>query len=173
MISLLIMMKIHYLFEPDTLPKGVLEVTFNPVILKGITPEEIGRRDTNLKMIKNTMRKVYVLIMLRKHSLSVMLWLKPLRLPVLDPIRHLYLNEVELMQDRDYTIDMRNREIVFINSDNSDTSVLHTNDIVEVNYTPDISDDSLTLAFLEDGQTYLKMLKLRIIQSIIKGVRQN
>ena len=34
-------------------------------------------------------------------------------------------------------------------------------------------DDSLTLAFLEDGQTYLKMLKLRIIQSIIKGVRQN
>ena len=151
-------------FEPEDVPKGVLEVTFNPVILKGITPEEIGRRDTNLEDDKEYdeegLRIDNVTETFTVSDVMVENRRIPLRLPPLDPIRHLYLNEVELMQDRDYTIDMRNREIVFINSDNSDTSVLQSNDVVEVNYTPDISDDSLTLAFFGRRTNLMKNVKI-------------
>ena len=151
-------------YDDVTIPHGTLNVTFNPVIIKGLTPEQVGRRDTNLED-----EKAYDEEGIRIDNVSENITVTedmvetrriPLNFPPLDPIKHVYVNEVEQMQDRDFTIDMRNREIVFIASENSNSSILNLNDEVEVMYTPNISDDSLTLAFFGKRTNLVRNAKI-------------
>lgn len=137
--------------NPNSLIKGTLEVTFNPILVKGLTPEELGRRDTNLEddkaydeeglRLDNINEKITVTDDMVENK-RVKLKFTPV-----DPIKHLYLNDTELMQDRDYSIDMKNREIVFIVAESNESNVLNLNDVIEVNYVPNLDDDLLTLAF--------------------------
>lgn len=152
-------------YNPLTIPKGTLNVYFNPIILKGISPVELGRRDTNLEDNKEWDEEG-----LRIDNISETFIVDDniietrcikLRLPPVDPIRHLYVNEVELMQDRDFIIDMKNRELEFIVSENTNESLLHLNDTIEVTYTPNIDDDSLTLAFFGRRTNLTKNAKIQ------------
>ena len=153
-------------YEPEDVPKGVLDVYFNPVILKNISPVELGRRDTNLEDNKewdeeglriDAMSEKFIVDdnIIENRRIN-------LKLPPLDPIRRLTINDVELMQDRDFRIDMRNRQIEFIVSDNVEQSeILHLNDVIEVDYTPNIEDDSLTLAFFGKRTNLMKNAKIQ------------
>ena len=151
-------------YDNMNIPHGTLNISFNPVIIKGLTAEQIGRRDTNLEDEKSYDEEGMRIDNVSEHITvsedMVETRRIPLKFPPLDPIKHLFVNDVEQMQDRDFTIDMRNREIVFITSENSNKTALNLNDEVEIMYTPNISDDSLTLAFFGKRTNLVRNAKI-------------
>jgi hypothetical protein len=153
-------------YEPEDIPKGVLDVYFNPVILKGISPVELGRRDTNIEDNKEWDEEGMRIDAMNEKCIVDDNIIETrrinLKLPPVDPIRRLTINDIELMQDRDFRIDMRNRQIEFIVSENVEQSeILHLNDTIEVDYTPNLDDDSLTLAFFGKRTNLTKNAKIQ------------
>ena len=142
------------------LTTGDIYVTYNPVFIEGLTPDEVGvhyDKDTGLRSdglildyFKETINITTEMVENRRVSLRV----KPT-----DPIRQVYLYKYDadedseplnLLEDYNFYIDIDTNELVFEeNSSMKDSkiSVLDNGDILEVVYTPWLEDDTLGIGY--------------------------
>lgn len=148
------------------LVKGALTVRYNPLFLDGITPAEIGESITSKTTTDGDVNDEGLILDYFKETFTVNddhveTRRIPLRTAPLDPIRHLYYNGEELREDRDYTIDFKTKEIVFpIINDNNESSRLNVNDRIEVIYTPNIDDDTLSIGWYAERTNVLKQVRI-------------
>lgn len=147
------------IFKPSTLDdlvEGDLEITYNPIFISGLSPDEVGihiDEETGLAsdgLILDYFKEKIIISDENIETRRVSLRAKPT-----DPIRQVYLydssfgenNEPrELFEDKDFTLDIETNELVFKSEDNS--NVIFTNgDILQVVYTPSLEDSKLALGY--------------------------
>ena len=151
----------------EDMPKGALEVKYNQVLISGLTPKEIGQSiaskstttdgDINDEgLILDYFKETFTVNEENVETRRIALRCSPI-----DPIRHLYYNGEELRQDRDYSIDFKNNEIVFpvINTDN-ESSRLNVNDVIQIIYTPNIEDNGISIGWYGERTNLLKQARI-------------
>ena len=146
--------------------KGTLTVKYNPVFIQGLTSEEVGFRNPNNVTTDGDVNDEGLILDYFKETFivtedNVETRRLSLRALPLDPVRHLYYNGEELKQDRDYSIDFNEKEIVFpiINTD-TESSRLNVNDKLEIIYTPNIDDNGIAIGWYAKRTNLLKQVKI-------------
>ena len=86
----------------------------------------------------------------------------PLRSPALDPLRDIFLNGEEIIEDVDFTVDYNANELVFpvINIDEEST-LLSLNDILEVVYTPSLDDAGISIGYYAKRENIRKQCYIK------------
>ena len=146
-------------FKPSTLEdlvEGDLEITYNPVFISGLRPEEVGvhfDEETGLEsdgLILDYFKEKIIISNDNIESRRVSLRAKPT-----DPIRQVYLYDssfgensepVELFEDKDFTLDIESNELVFKSMDNT-SIVFRQGDILQIVYTPNLEDSKIALGY--------------------------
>lgn len=146
-------------FKPSTLDdlvEGDLEITYNPVFLSGLSPDEVGTHideDTGLSsdgLILDYFKEKIIISDENIETRRVSLRAKPT-----DPIRQVYLYDssfgedsepVELFEDKDFTFDIETNELVFPSVDKSNV-VFGNGDILQIVYTPSLEDSRIALGY--------------------------
>ena len=150
----------------ESLVPGTFTVKYNPVFIQGLTNEEVGEKlsvdgdntDSTVDgLILDYFQEKFIVNDEHVETRRI-----PLRAAPLDPIRHVYHNDVELKQDRDYSIDFTTNELVFpVINTNEEDSILNINDKLEVVYTPNLDDDGLTIAWYASRTNTLKQARIK------------
>ena len=130
----------------DTLtriPVGSLSVKYNPVFIQDLTNNEVGDREDGEGLILDYFKEDFIISDYELENRKI-----PLRVAPVDPIRKLVLNDEELREDRDFTVDYTEKTITFpiINVNNSST-ILNAGDNVSVVYTPNLEDNGISIAY--------------------------
>lgn len=147
------------IFKPETIDDivdGDLYITYNPVFISGLSPEEVGIHIDSgtglysegliLDYFKETILVEEVHLETRRVSLKA----KPV-----DPIRQVYLYKngiddepLELFENKDFILDIESNELVFtVNVNDSETIILSQGDILEIVYTPNLEDNKIALGY--------------------------
>lgn len=86
----------------------------------------------------------------------------PLRALALDPLRDVFLNDEEIVEDIDFTVDYNNAELVFevVNTDDEST-ILSLNDILEVVYTPSLDDAGISIGYFAKRENIRKQCYIK------------
>ena len=72
----------------------------------------------------------------------------PLRAAPLDPLRDVFLNDEEIIEDVDFTVDYNTHELVFpVLNDDDESTLLNLNDILEIVYTPSLDDAGISIGY--------------------------
>ena len=134
----------------DDLPIGALILSYNPTFLDQLTLDEVGDKEDGseqgliLDYFQETINITQDMVVKRRVPLRV--------LPV-DPIRNVILNkdtedETQLVQGRDYDIDLTKKELVFyVNSNDGVSSALSLNAVLTVVYTPNLNDERIAIGY--------------------------
>lgn len=138
----------------ENLSEGALAFTYNPVFLQNLSAEELGQsidEETGLiseGLILDYFKEEFIIDENNIESRRVSLRCAPV-----DPIRQVIINkdsdnEKELHENVDFNVDYDNNEIVFpiVNTDNQ-SSILKTNDSLEVVYTPNLPDTGIAIGY--------------------------
>lgn len=137
----------------DNMPIGALCFEYNPVFVQDLTPEETGLRVNDDGVVEegfllDYMEEEFIIDESNVESRSVNLRVLPV-----DPIRSVILNkgtenETTLYEDLHYNVDYVNKKLVFpiINTDGK-SSILQINDTLNVVYTPNLEDVSLSIGY--------------------------
>nr|WP_278835241.1 hypothetical protein [Methanobrevibacter smithii] len=86
----------------------------------------------------------------------------PLRAPALDPLRDIFLNGEEIIEDNDFTMDYNTNELCFpvVNIDDQST-ILSLNDILEVVYTPSLDDAGISIGYYATRENIRKQCYIK------------
>ena len=138
----------------DNMPTGGLSITYNPIFIEGLTQDEVSLHtdpDTNLTqegLILDYFKENIVVDNTQSETRRVQLKAKPV-----DPIRSVILNkdseyEKSLMENKDYYLDLDTNELVFeVKNTDGISSILNTNDNLEIVYTPQLDSDGICVAY--------------------------
>lgn len=139
----------------ESMPKGTFTITYNPLLLSGLTNEEVGKSDIkdddgdivhHEGLILDYFKETFHIDDTIVESRTL-----PLRTAPVDPIKKVVLNpdsdNMELIEDRDFTMDYDAHEILFMAVNDNNESILETGDIVSIVYTPNIDDSGLSIAY--------------------------
>ena len=85
-----------------------------------------------------------------------------LRAPCLDPLRDVYLNDKEILEDVDFTVDYNTNELIFpvLNTDDEST-LLNLNDLLEVVYTPSLDDAGISIGYYAKRENIRKQCYIK------------
>ncbi len=147
-------------FKPSTLDdlvEGDLEVTYNPVFISGLSPDEVGTHidaETGLEsdgLILDYFKEKIIISSNHLETKRV-----PLRAKPTDPIRQVYVYDssfgedaepVELFEDKDFILDIETNELVFSVDVNGNVLSIGKGDILQVVYTPYLDDSRIALGY--------------------------
>ena len=135
----------------NSLPAGTLSVSYNPLFIRNLSNDEMP---LILDYFKETIQVSENEIETRRISL---------RTAPVDPIRKVMLNDnLELIEDVDYTVDYDKQELCFdiINNDDKST-LLNLNDIVTVVYTPNLDDSGISLGYYAKRENIRKQCYIK------------
>lgn len=120
----------------NTIPAGTFTITYNPLFIDHLTNEEMP---LILDYFKETIQITEEMLTNRRVGL---------RAPCLDPLRDVYLNDEEILEDVDFTVDYNTNELIFpvLNTDDEST-LLNLNDLLEVVYTPSLDDAGISIGY--------------------------
>lgn len=126
------------------MPVGSLKITYNPVFIQDLSETEIGKRsDGDEGLILDYFKETFIIGNSEVASRSI-----KLRVPAVDPIREVLLNEVELIEDVDFSVDYVNQTLIFpVNNEDGASSILKFGDVLSVVYTPELVDVGLSVGY--------------------------
>lgn len=135
-----------------------LIISYNKVFIGGLTSDEVGHRideETGIKMdglILDYFKEK--ILITNDHLVSRKVGL---RVEPTDPIRQVYLYKYnadegdepkELFEDYDFSIDIDTNELIFeVSNTDGVSTILDEGDVLEVVYTPFLTDDSLAIGY--------------------------
>ena len=130
--------KLNFYYEEDRyviddIPTGSLAVTYNPIFIKNLTNQEIGE---NGGLILDYFKEEIIIGDIELENRSVVL-----RAPAVDPIKEVLLNEEEIFEDVDFTVDYENHTLVF------PEEKLHAKDTLSIVYTPNLEDTGIIIGY--------------------------
>ena len=127
----------------SAIPVGTLSVAYNPIFIKGLTAAEVGDREDGEGLILDYFKEEFNISDTELENRSVTLRVSPV-----DPIRKVLLNEKELHEDKDFTVDYSQKKIIFPvqNVDNVST-ILNAGDELSVVYTPNLEECSISIGY--------------------------
>lgn len=135
-------------FHSDiTLPKGSLDVTYNPVFIEGLSNEEVGlRADKTEGLILDYFEESIIVDEDMVVNREIELRAEPV-----DPIRRVVVvkddgTEYNLVENIDYTLNEKTILLEIINFD-GESPIIGVNDIVKVVYTPNLDDNSISIGY--------------------------
>lgn len=133
-----------------SLVPGTLSVKYNPLFISHLTNEEMP---LILDYFKETIQITEDMLTNRKV---------PLRALALDPLRDVFLNDEELIEDVDFTVDYNSSELLFevVNTDDEST-ILSLNDILEVVYTPSLEDAGISIGYFATRENIRKQCYIK------------
>ena len=133
-----------------TLTPGTFSVKYNPLFIDHLTNEEMP---LVMDYFKETIQITEEMITNRKIQL---------RAPALDPLRDVYLNDEEIIEDVDFTVDYNTNELLFpvLNVDDEST-LLNLNDIIEVVYTPSLDDVGISIGYYAKRENIRKQCYIK------------
>lgn len=127
----------------DGLPVGTLAVSYNPVFIQDLTNEEVGVRENDEGLILDYFKENIIISDTMLNTGNI-----PLRVQAVDPLRSVTLNDKELREDVDFTMDYINNQLVFeLDSITGKVLSLNVNDILEVVYTPNLDDVGVSIGY--------------------------
>ena len=137
------------------LPVGSITFSYNPVFIQDLVQSEIGQvyNSSTGKYINNPLVIDYFKQDFIVGDSILETRQVPLRVSPVDPIRSVILNkdtdnEIELVEDTDFTVDYTKGIIIFdIINDNDYSTILNPNDTLEVIYTPNLEDIGIALGY--------------------------
>ena len=138
------------------MPVGNLSVSYNPVFIQDLTATEVGRRELDEGLILDYFKEKIIISGSDLENRGVQLRVKPV-----DPLRKLTINGEEKYEDIDFTVDYNEKRIKFPVVDQYDNTILQSNDIMEVVYTPNLEDTGIAIGYRakrtnEDKQMIIK-----------------
>ena len=120
----------------ENLPAGDLKIIYNKLFIDGLTNDE-------MPLILDYFKEDFIITEENVENRRI-----PLRVIPVDPVRKVVLNDDELIEDVDFTVDYQNKELCFpIVDETSNSSVLNVNDNLSVIYTPNLEDPSICIAY--------------------------
>ena len=133
-----------------SLVPGTLSVKYNPLFISHLSNEEMP---LVLDYFKETIQITEEMISNRRI---------PLRASALDPLRDVFLNDEEIVEDVDFTVDYNTAELVFevVNTDDEST-ILSLNDILEVVYTPSLDDAGISIGYFATRENVRKQCYIK------------
>lgn len=117
----------------DDFPTGSLAVTYNPVFIKDLTSNEVGE-DGGL--ILDYFKEEIIIGDTEFQDRKV-----TLRAPAVDPIKEVFLNEVEIYEDVDFTVDYDSHTLIF------NEGKLDLKDTLTIVYTPNLEDTGIMIGY--------------------------
>ena len=131
-------------FVIDNIPTGSLRVAYNPIFIQDLTNNEVGYRGKGDEgLILDYFKETFIIGDEEIESRKI-----PLRCDAVDPLRKVLLNDEELFEDTDFTVDYINNELVFPVEDVENSRPKYTNgDILSVVYTPNLEDTSICIGY--------------------------
>ena len=138
----------------DEMPTGGLSVSYNPVFIEGLTQGDVSTHtdpETGLVqegLILDYFKESIIVDDTQAETRRVKLKAKPV-----DPIRSVVLNkdtdnEKKLWENKDYYLDLDTNELVFeVKNTDGISSILNSNDNLEIVYTPQLDCDGLSVAY--------------------------
>lgn len=134
----------------NSLVPGTLSVKYNPLFISHLSNEEMP---LVLDYFKETIQITEEMISNRRI---------PLRASALDPLRDVFLNDEEIVEDVDFTVDYNTAELVFevVNTDDEST-ILSLNDILEVVYTPSLDDAGISIGYFATRENVRKQCYIK------------
>lgn len=148
---------IFYRDSIDDMVTGNLIVKYNPVFIKDLTNDEVGRHYDENGIISDGIeldyfKESFVIDNTNLESRRVKLRVQPV-----DPIKYVYLyradaddgdEPTELLEDVDFTVDTYSHELVFeVNNLDGVSTILNLGDTLEVIYTPNLASDSISIGY--------------------------
>lgn len=116
----------------DDFLTGSLAVTYNPIFVKGLTNKEVGE---NGGLILDYFKEE---IIISDNELQNNV---TLRVPAVDPIKEVLLNEVEIFEDIDFTVDYDKHMLIF------PEGKLELKDVLSIVYTPNLEDTGIMIGY--------------------------
>lgn len=134
----------------QTIVPGTLTIKYNPLFIDHLANEEMP---LILDYFKETIQITEDMLNNRKI---------PLRAPALDPLRDIFLNGEEIIEDNDFTMDYNTNELCFpvVNIDDQST-ILSLNDILEVVYTPSLDDAGISIGYYATRENIRKQCYIK------------
>lgn len=138
----------------DNMPTGGLTITYNPIFIEGLTQDEVSTHsdpETGLVqegLILDYFKENIIVDSIQAETRRVKLKAKPV-----DPIRSVILNkdtdnEKKLMENKDFHLDLDTNELIFeVKNTDGISSILNTNDSLEIVYTPQLDCDGISVAY--------------------------
>lgn len=145
-------------FDEDVIndmPVGGLTFTYNPVFIQDLVQAEVGKvyNSTTNKYVDTPLVIDYFKQDFIVDNTILETRQVPLRVSPVDPLRSVILNkntdnEVELIEDSDFTVDYTRGLLIFdIVSDDEYSTILNANDTLEVVYTPNLEDVGIAIGY--------------------------
>ena len=139
----------------NDMPVGGLTFTYNPVFIQDLVQAEVGKvyNNTTNKYVDTPLVIDYFKQDFIVDSTILETRQVPLRVSPVDPLRSVILNkntdnEVELIEDSDFTVDYTRGLLIFdIVSDDEYSTILNANDTLEVVYTPNLEDVGIAIGY--------------------------
>lgn len=141
----------------DRMVSGNLTVYYNPVFVKDLTNNEVGRHYDENGIISDGLVLDYFKETFVINAENVEKRRVALRVQPVDPIKFVYLYKsdaeegtepIELHEDVDFTVDIYSRELVFeVNNVDGVSTILSLGDTLEVVYTPNLKTDSISIGY--------------------------
>ena len=134
-------------FDDIQLPKGSLDVTYNPVFIEGLTNEEVGlRADKTEGLILDYFEESIIVDEDMVTDRRIELKAEPV-----DPIRKVVVvkddyTEHTLVENIDYYVDEKTIVLEIINFD-GESPIISVNDTVKIVYTPNLDDNSISIGY--------------------------
>ena len=153
----------------NELPSGAITFSYNPVFVQDLTLAEVGDwidDETGLPekgLILDYFKETITVTLDHVSSRIV-----PLRVAPLDPIKEVILitddgeTETELFEDIDFTIDYSKKQIEFpIVNINNASPVIKENDIIQIVYTPNLPDTSISLGYRAKRTNFTNQVRIK------------
>ena len=137
-----------------TIPTGTFNIVYNPLFIDRL-------KDSEMPLILDYFKETIEVTETYLESRRI-----PLRTAPVDPIRKVVLNpdtdNLELVEDVDYTVDYDACELCFdiINNDDK-SSLLNLNDIVTVVYTPNLDDSGISIGYYAKRENIRKQCYIK------------
>lgn len=133
-----------------TIPSGTFTISYNPLFIDKLTNEEMP---LILDYFKETIQISEEMLNNRKI---------PLRAAPLDPLRDVFLNDEEIIEDVDFTVDYNTHELVFpVLNDDEESTLLKLNDIIEIVYTPSLDDTGISIGYYAKRENIRKQCYIK------------
>ncbi|WP_299523221.1 hypothetical protein [uncultured Methanobrevibacter sp.] len=144
--------KLHF-YNDIKIPAGDLKITYNPVFVQNMNGE-IGNAENIMPF--------YIDYHVEQYTIdSELLEAKEINLDMypLDPVKQVVVvvnsdedtddeSDKELIEDIDFTVDYDRKKLIFISDDEGGlTSKLNEKDVIEIVYTPDLEDNTMSIAY--------------------------
>ena len=127
----------------ESIPTGTLAVSYNPIFIQDLTANEVGLREDGEGLILDYFKETFIIGDEELENRSVQLRVSPV-----DPIREVLLNDVELREDIDFTVDYTAKKIKFpIENVDEVSTRLNANDELVVVYTPNLEDVGIAIGY--------------------------